>query len=198
MFVYCLNNPVQFLDSLGQFAAAYYDEARDRLNVFNDIGRGGGGHRGGNFSVGAAVASAATGVVIGTVAAVAASTPKEKEEAKTEAIATTKTADSNNAVFYGIDFYGGSMRYTTGSMTFSQADAWATIIASSGQYSSRAAWGLYTKDPSDALSMAIWLGIDPGVVRFDAPKTDKYLPHYHTADKSIHGIPAPSFHIWFG
>ena len=197
MFVYCLNNPVQFLDSYGQFATAYYDEARDRLNVFNDIGRGGGGHRSGSSAVGAAVAGAATGVVIGTVAVAAASTPKEKEEAKAEAIAATKTAN-NNAVYYGIDFFGGSMRPVTGPMTFSQADIWATATAASAQYSPRAAWGLYTKDPTDAFSMAIWLGLDPGVVRFDSPKSDRYLPHYHTADKSIHGIPAPSFHLWFG
>ena len=199
MFAYCLNNPVFRTDIDGKVSVTCH---RDDSNLFDRMLEGALRGDSGRAVSGAIVGAAGllSGWMLGeTIAApnkpMTSSGVDEKEEARAIAISTSSNSE---AVYYGIDLYGGYWKYTTAPMSFQEADAWATLTAASNTYTPRASWGLYTQNQADALAMAIWLGYYDGPVRLDPAKSSKYLPHFHVSDKTIHGIPAPNFHIWFG
>ena len=203
MFAYCENNPVNRYDPSGAFSLAYrYDLDDPFANLLSNIGFGGGG----GGSVISAVATIAVMTVSAGVIGMPTTSQREKDEVLVDAAALTSS--QNDAIYYGIDFYGGTRNYVTVPMTFQQADVWATAIALSQVYSDRQSWGLYTENISDAASMAVYLGapaaLTPGYAMLatsifpDLAKGPKYYSHFHTFGRTIHGSSAPTFHIWYG
>ena len=152
MFAYCLNNPVCRQDALGTYSLLADHRIGDPYSVIvNPVGFG---SRGGVSVLSKAAAIAVITVSAGAIA-VSKTPATEKKKAETLVDAAVLKTSPNNAIYYGIDFYGGTMNYVTGPMNFHEADVWATAMALSQVYSDRQSWGLYTKDISDAASMAV-------------------------------------------
>ena len=205
MFAYCENDPVNLIDSTGTMplATAYRDDPM--MSNYYLLGGGGGGVSG------AATMSTATAGVIGTAVTVAlvnqlTKSTQERQEVLVDALVLAGSQDT--AIYYGINLHGGTMNTITGPMTFIEADAWVTMQATSCVYSNRASWGLYTDNIDDAAAMAFYLGAPdaltpaglnlPSNLVADIAKGSKYYSHFHTFERKIHGISAPSFHVWFG
>ena len=202
MFVYCLNNPVCRMDRGGTCSGILEHEDFGQASA-----KGGGGSIGIIFPIIIPVPSQPEYELTATeIAAMEAVIAQKQEKAKEEAIviAGTVTASQETAVYYGIDFYGGTMNCITGPMTFWAADAWATMIVASGTYNDRQSWGLYTQNIDDAASMAVYLGCptamlpDYILLTPDLPTKGWHYPHFHTEGRRIHGKPAEGFHIWYG
>ncbi len=193
MFTYCGSNPVNKVDPTGHMAIPMTIAA---TNSWNALGWG------------------AILLLVGVLAVDALSNSKtvgaqskplvlsEDEREMTGAIADVAVADTEQTpVFYGVDLYHGDWKFVTAPMQFQDAANWAIMTASSGKYSSRASWGLYTEKQSDAMAMAIYLG-GPGPVYFDEAFRN-HRAHFHTVarmimDNNFISYCAQSFHIWYG
>lgn len=190
MFAYCLNAPVVLADYSGNYSAAALRNTRD--GFVRESG-------GGGLST-AALSALLTYVSISTFLDVI-TTPvtKTNEQTKDESVTVVEVVASDindNAIYFGVDLYGGSMNIITPPMDFENAYVWSALTASSNRYSSRAGWGLYTKEYEDALSMTIALS-PIGPVQLD-PVKGAHLAHFHTAGRYVNGIYSGSFHIWYG
>ena len=190
MFAYCGNNPVNKLDIRG-------------TAEIGALSAGTGWLLGGLSIIDFATPiMEICGFVVGLAAVIdVIDTAITSEESKAESITTTAVAKrEKEAIYFGIDFYGGSVNERTGPMPFEMARDWAIVTAASGRYTERAAWGLVTDESSDAMAMAISLGI-PGPVSFDEARRN-HLPHYHTSSRLIidnNGqiYCGTNFHVWY-
>ena len=154
MYCYCLNNPVNYLDRYGNSADAgaaqwwagtmWWLCTVDTALPVGDI----------IYVAGIVVLCALT--LTGSTAATAPAVSEKKAEVIVDAAVIESS--QNDAIYYGVDFYGGTRSYVTGPMTFEQADLWVTANAVQQRYSDRASWGLYTENIEDAAAMACWLG----------------------------------------
>ena len=194
MFAYCGNSPINYADYSGYARVGILTGPPDT----RVLGYGGGGASSGSITL--YLLYLFVDIFVRPSQRSITNQALEKEEGakqKQEQIyAQMQAPPSSNAVYYGVDLYGGTRNVITGPMGFSAAAAWAVATAASGKYSDRASWGLYTRDFDDALAMALYLS-PIGPVALD-PAKGNHLPHFHTSYREIQGTYAKGFHIWFG
>ena len=202
MFSYCNNNSVNGADYCGYSFTGYLSDFSGYMQEMKGVF---------NTAIGisqvdsaipgpcdiVAVAIAGVAVIYAAVAAAVDAFKDEEQPAIPALAAAAARLENNNAIYYGINLYGGRMNQITEAMTFKEAAAWATVTAQAGTYPPRAAWGLKTEHVDDAAAMAVYLGAPSALEPLLHFGKKNHLAHYHTYGRLILGLSATNFHIWF-
>ena len=187
MFAYCGNNPITHVDYTGYI---YLENKSDLVGVYG----------GGGSIISLLFPFTWLPSLFGFETYEYRESLALDEEDAELATATITPQTSQQPVYYGIDLYGGQFHMTTDPMTFDEAIVWATATAASGRYSTREAWGLYTTNQIDAMTIAMCLGVS-GPVSLDEASRN-HLAHFHTSNRVIVDNNrichcAKSFHVWY-